>query len=218
MKGGNWLTRTLGLLCLFLATAGAHAQRYELLPAESQVRILVYSAGPLAKLGHNHVISASEMHGEIQYRPEAPRATRFQLQFPVSGLIVDDPSARRLAGPAFAAKPDDEAVRATRANMLGPGVLDAQRFPQIQLRSESVDGALPDVDVHLSVEIHGVQREMVVPVRVWQQGTRLYASGSFSFDQHIFGIQPLKILFGAIAVQDELTVQYQLVAARTSSR
>ncbi len=218
MKGGNWLTRNLGLLCLLLVTAGARAQVYELLPAESQVRILVYSAGPLAKLGHNHVISATEMQGEIQYQPDAPQASRFRLQFPVSGLIVDDPDARKATGSAFAATPDDEAVRATRANMLGPDVLDGQRFPQIRLRSESVDGALPDIDVRLSMAIHGVRLEMVVPVRVRQQGSRLYASGSFNFDQHLFGIQPLQIMFGAIAVQDELTVQYNLVAARLSSR
>ncbi len=218
MKGGNRLARNLGLLCLLLVTADARAQDYELLAAETQVRILVYSAGPLAKLGHNHVISATGIQGEIQYRPEALQASRFRLQFPVLGLIVDDAQARKAAGPGFAATPDDEAVRATRANMLGPDVLDGERFPQIQLRSESVDGALPDVDVRLSMAIHGVLREMVVPVRVRQQGARLYASGSFNFDQHLFGIQPLKILLGAIAVQDQLTVQYKLVAVRLSPR
>lgn len=213
MKGAIWI-RVVSPLCLSLVCLTCRADAYELVAADSRVRVLVFSAGPLAKLGHNHVISASEMTGEIQYRPDALQESRFQLQFPVAGLIVDDPQQREAAGPAFSATPDDDAVRATRDNMIGPQVLDSAHYPRIQVQSESVSGTLPELTVRVSMQLHGVRREMVVPVRVRLTDGRLHATGSVSFAQREFGIEPLKILLGAIAVQDEVKVQYDLVAAR----
>ena len=216
MKG----TVSLRIACtcsLLLLIAGARAEVYEIDPAQSVARILVYSAGPLAKLGHNHVVSASQMSGEIDYRPDAPDESKFVLRLPVTGLIVDDPSQRAAAGRDFSAMPDEDAIQGTRDNMLSPKVLDATRFPEIELRSVGVEGALPELRTQVSIEIHGVRRQMLLPVQVQLTQAQLLITGSFEFKQSTFGIRPLKILLGAIAVQDELSVQYHLVAVRKAT-
>lgn len=202
------------LLALVVLAPDAGAAVYELVPGDSQMRILVYRAGPLARLGHNHVVTATRIRGEVDYRPEAPLETTFTLRVPVNGLAVDDPAQRQALGPPFDTSVDPDDARATRANMLGSKVLDAQRYPQVQVDSQGVSGSAPEFQVKVRIQIRGVQQTLEVPVQTRLRGERLRVSGSVPLRQTDFGIEPLRIAFGAIAVRDQVQVQFDLTAAR----
>ena len=100
--------------------------------------------------------------------------------------------------------------------MLGPEVLDAPRHPGIHFQSTAVTAARRDgdavlLDLHGKLSIHGVTREITVPVRVTFDADRLQASGSTKLRQTDFGIKPISKA-GIVKVKDELDVSWRLVA------
>ena len=56
--------------------------------AASDVRILAFRGGPLAKVGHNHVIRVHDLEGDVYVAPDF-RESGFALTFPVAKLQVD---------------------------------------------------------------------------------------------------------------------------------
>lgn len=201
------------LLALWLPVAAAQeAQRYFVVASESELRILVFRGGPLGSFGHNHVVSAGAVRGEVDYIADAPAKSTFELHIPVREMVVDDPQQRRVAGPGFANNPGPEAVRDTRANMLGPKVLDVSSYPEVEVRSLAVHGRLPELTVRVLVRLRGAEQELDVPVYVRHDDDRLRAHGSLRFAQSTFGIEPFRILLGAVAVRDQLEVEFDLTA------
>ena len=126
------------------------AQVYDVDSAASELKILVYRAGPLAKLGHNHVIVASELTGEV-YRQEPITGSGFELYLAPETLQVDPVEARQAEGSAFESQPTASDIQGTRRNMLGKRVLDSSRFPQIKIQGFSLTGELPAVVLNCRV-------------------------------------------------------------------
>ena len=71
--------------------------------SRSELRILVYRAGPLARLGHNHVMVNRSLSGTVNLA-DAPDASEFRLIVPVAGFVVDDAQARHEEGSDFDAR------------------------------------------------------------------------------------------------------------------
>ena len=101
-----------------------------------------------------------------------------------------------------------EAVAATRANLLK--ALEAQSHPGVQLRAERLAGAWPWLALRLSVRLHGQTRLLDLPLRADWDGQRLLAQGRLLLRQSDFGLQPFSVLGGALAVQDELVLDFSL--------
>ncbi len=68
------------------ALAGA---TYRIDSARSELRILVYRAGAMAMLGHNHVIANRALSGWVRYSGKVTEAS-FALTVPDAGFVVDD--------------------------------------------------------------------------------------------------------------------------------
>ena len=62
--------------------------------AQSDLHWLVYKAGALARLGHNHTIAAGDLTGNVAVDKGDLGASRFELEFSVANLVVDDPMLR----------------------------------------------------------------------------------------------------------------------------
>src|SRR5881396_408728 len=77
------------------------APRYRVDPQASEMRLLIYRDGPLARFGHNHVV-VGRVHGEIR-AGDAAAASGFRLEIPVDSFAVDPPAARAEEGDEFAA-------------------------------------------------------------------------------------------------------------------
>lgn len=189
------------------------AAHYVVNASLSDVRFLVYRAGALASFGHNHVIQAKQLSGDIYLAPDF-QASGFALTLPLAGFTVDAPEARSVEGPDFAKQPSAEAVAGTRSNMLGPGLLDAVHFPEVQVRSVKLTGPDWGPDVTVRIELHGVSRDLTVPIAVARDGDKLTVTGSFDFKQSDFGLKPFSILGGGLQVADGLRVRFHLVAQK----
>jgi hypothetical protein len=195
--------------------AAAGGTRYRIDPARSEVRILVYRAGPLARLGHNHVLVARDLEGEV-WLPADPAQARFSLSFPVAALAVDEPAARREEGEEFASAPSAEDVAGTRRNLESPAVLDAARYPAIRLDGVAARGPA-GLLARASVVVRGRTSELEVPVEVAVTSGELAVRGGFTVQQGTLGLEPFSVALGALRVRDDLAVRFRLVAARDPS-
>jgi YceI-like domain len=108
--------------------------------SQSELRILVYRAGPLAHLGHNHVMVNRAVRGTVNWADE-PGASVFSLTIPAAAFVVDDAQARSEEGPDFSAQIPEDAKSGTLHNMLSAAVLDADEFPSITINSVAAAGA-----------------------------------------------------------------------------
>ncbi|RPI13385.1 MAG: YceI family protein [Lysobacterales bacterium] len=190
------------------------ARRYEVDPERSELSIRVFRAGPLARLGHDHVITTSRESGSAWLGKE-PAGSGFEMRFAGADLVVDDAEARRAAGEAFAAPVPDTAREGTRRNLLGPMVLDAANHPEIVLRADRLEGRWPRPVARVGVTVRGRAADVAVPLLVEHGGDELRASGSLRLRQTDLGLVPFSVAGGAIQVGDELEVEFRVVALAT---
>jgi len=187
------------------------ALRYTVDAAHSVVTIRVYRAGPLARFGHNHVISSSIETGHVWTNGE-PAGSGFDVRVPVAGLVVDDPAARAGAGADFAGDVPNDAREGTRRNLLRPEVLDAQRYPEIVVRARSLGGSWRQPVVRASISIRDHTQVVEVPLVIERTPGSLRARGSFHVRQTDFGMTPFSVAGGAIQVADEVEVMFDVAA------
>jgi polyisoprenoid-binding protein YceI len=199
--------------------AGVTAYRVD--PARSEVRLLVYRAGPLAQFGHNHVIVNRAVGGWVD-AAEPASAASFSLRVPVADFVVDDPDARAEEGPDFSEEVAEDAKSGTRHNMLSAALLDADHFPTITLTSVAVTSApgpqaQGKLAARLTVDVAGHESTLEVPFILETTPDRLSALGTVVLRQSEMGLTPFSVMLGALRVQDEFTVKFKLVALKSGS-
>ena len=225
---------SIGVLALLLAACGAPRPRhatphpsesapilnpppagrlYRIDESRSELRILVYRAGPLARLGHNHVMVNRSIRGEVNFGNVAG-ASVFSLEVPVAGFVVDDAQARREEGADFADPVPDDAKSGTLRNMLSTAVLDADEFPSITVHSvatapmDAGAGLLATVDISVA----GHESTIDLPLKLQSDADSLSATGSVEIRQSVLGLKPYSLMLGALQVQDAMTIKFQIVA------
>jgi polyisoprenoid-binding protein YceI len=193
-------------------TAPAGTRRFQVDPERTVVTVLVRRAGPLARLGHDHVLTSADETGSV-WLGKAPADSSFELTLPVARFDVDLPAARAVAGQEFAAPVPDDARTGTRQNMLRAEVLDGEHFPTITLRSTASSGVWPQPSVRVAVTLKGVEREQEVAVVVERDADSLLARGELRLNQTEFGITPFSVAGGAIRVADTLEIRFVIAAS-----
>jgi hypothetical protein len=188
---------------------------YHVDEAQSELRILVFRAGPLAHFGHNHVMVNRTIRGAVTV--DAPDSPAFWLSVPAAGFVVDDAQARSEEGADFAAAVPDEARSGTLQNMLGAAVLDAAEFPSITVRSlrlsAAQDVANPGaMSAAVTVGVAGHESTIDVPFTLQRDPGRLSATGRVELRQTDLGLTPYSLMLGALQVQDAVTVKFKIVA------
>jgi polyisoprenoid-binding protein YceI len=238
---------SIGVLALLLAACGAPRPRhatphpsesapilnpppagrlYRIDESRSELRILVYRAGPLARLGHNHVMVNRSIRGEVNFgnvgagagsaagAGNAAGASVFSLEVPVAGFVVDDAQARREEGADFADPVPDDAKSGTLRNMLSTAVLDADEFPSITVHNvatapmDAGAGLLATVDISVA----GHESTIDLPLKLQSDADSLSATGSVEIRQSVLGLKPYSLMLGALQVQDAMTIKFQIVA------
>lgn len=190
------------------------AKSYDIIAEHSNLRVLVYRAGSLATLGHNHVVSSDTLQGTV-YVADPLSSTTFELRLPVAGFVIDDPQQRAAAGPDFSAPVDADAIEGTRSNLLGDKQLDALNWPEILLRCRGAtrvaEGWVLDVDI----TSRGNTRRVEIPAQIMINDDELKASGAFSVRQSELGLVPFSVMMGALKVRDQLDIHFQLTAQKS---
>ncbi|WP_428622434.1 YceI family protein [Sedimenticola sp.] len=177
----------------------------------SHLHILAYRGGRLARFGHNHLINAKSMEGYVRIAP-SPEKSEFTLCLPVAALEVDNPQLRAQAGEQFATPLDASAIAGTRHNMLSPQLLDADRYPFIVVQGAIIARSADSTLLPLTLTLRGQQKNLSYPSRIVVQARQVSATGELTLRQSDLGLEPFSALFGALLVQDELTIRYTLVA------
>ena len=93
--------------------------------------------------------------------------------------------------------------------MLGPKVLDSEKFPTIRFRSTRVE-LLGEGKWSLlgDLTIHGETR----PVKVRVEGENGHYRGTAELKQKDFGITPVTVGGGAVKVKNELRIEFDIVS------
>lgn len=189
----------------------AGATLFQVDAGASQLWFYLRADGPLAKLGHNHVISSHGLRGSVWVHPQTERSS-CDLQLPVATFVVDDPQERAAAGGEFAEPLDAAARDGTRDHMLGDRQLDAAHFPLLHVRCRQLTGTPDGLLLELAVTLRDHESRLSVPVQWQRSGKLLQARGEFTFRQSELGLEPYSLLFGALRVADEIHARFQLVA------
>jgi hypothetical protein len=171
-------------------------------PAQSLIMVTVRRGGPMARLGHDHVVASRSVTGFA-----APAEGRADFSFRLDQMTVDEAALRAEA--QLDTQPSSEAIAGTRTNML-TRVLEAERFPVVALHALLIPGSSPAF--RLAMTLHGVTRELIVPATVVDTADGVTASGSLTLLQSDFGITPMSILGGAMTVQDPMELRFRIVA------
>jgi polyisoprenoid-binding protein YceI len=187
------------------------AVRYQVDSAASEVHVLVYRGGAMARLGHNHVLSSNQVTGQILLHSDLTHS-QIQLALPVASFNVDDPKIRASEGQDFAAEVPEEAREGTRRNLMRAEVLDAEQFPTITLQSVAVAGTHETPSLIMRITIKGVSRDVVVLASMEVQQKLLLAEGEFTILQSDFGMTPFTVALGALQVQDKLRIRFSIKA------
>ena len=177
----------------------------------SLLTILVHRGGPLARLGHNHVIAVRSLAGVVRLARERESST-FELRLAVAQFTVDEEALRALEGPDFAAPVPDDARSGTRRNMLSEALLDGEHYPDIVLRSQRIARTPEGFQVTIAIGLKGLARSISLPVHIEESDGGLIATGETPLLQSALGLEPFSVMLGALRVEDELRVRFRVLA------
>ena len=203
--------RPLPAVLLFpLIPLSAFAQgsaSYSIDPQQSKMEIHVGKEGAFKAFGHDHLIAAKQVSGEVQFDPQKIGQSSVRLQVPTKSITVIDPGG---------SEKDRKEVQAT---MEGEKVLDVAKFPEITFTSTSVSAAKKTSDgweLTLSgkLNLHGVEKPVSFPLRVRTDNKELRAEGEVFILQTDYGITPVKVGGGTVKVKDKLKTTFDIAARK----
>jgi hypothetical protein len=187
---------------------------YVIDPQASEIRALVYRAGPLARLGHNHVITWHPERGWIDAAASMP-ASSLLLRVALEQAVVDDARKRSEEGADFPGEIPEEARAGTAKNMLSEALLDAARHPRMIIRSSAISEKAGVYSAQLLLNIAGRDVPLRADFKMDRSADGLTASGEFKLLQSELGLKPFSVMLGALQVQDQIGVKFRLVARRS---
>lgn len=198
--------------------SGHQGRPYDVVGSDSLLTVVVYRAGPLARSGHNHVITSHDLAGSF-YVPDELAGSSFEVRIPVAGLSVDEAPSRAAEGPDFPPEVPPGAIAGTRRNMLGDALLAAERFPEIILSANRINLSSEPQHVWAEVEtrVRGESHIVRLAASFELAGDLLSISGTLPLKQSELGLTPFSALMGALQVQDEMRVRFHIVARRQQS-
>jgi hypothetical protein len=179
----------------------------------SRVYVFVGKTG----LGHNHAVSGLLQAGRVAIGAADQAGI---LVFDMRSFTADSAEARKALG--LPGETDASTQKQVQANMTGPDVLDVARHPTatFQIRSagsskQQVQGRPPVYELIGAFTLHGVTREVMIPVEVEQRGEWLRLRGMFVIKQTDFGMKPYTKLGGVVGVADELRITGDILVRAT---
>lgn len=187
------------LICTVLLSAVAAATTVQVgaRPSHSLITIHVHKSGLFSAFGHEHTVTAPIARGMVDSRVKTVEIVVLTKQM----KVVD----------ADVSEKDRAEVQAT---MLGPSVLDVDKFPEIRFQSSRVEESGGQrYRVTGKLELHGVSKELSFEVT---QNVEGQYQGKTKLKQTDFGIQPVSVGGGTVKVKDELDIEFSILAADLS--
>jgi len=183
----------------------------------SELHVLVQRAGTLARLGHNHIISAGHIEGTVTLRPEKSESV-IQLTLPLREFVIDDPNLRKAEGEGFTSIPSQKDIDGTRRNMVGPKLLDVANFPVVHVSGR---GLLVDENgiatLEMTIQVKNTSTLRRVPLDLTIRRDLITATGAIELSHEELGLKPFRVMFGALQVASLMKVRFRVTARRAES-
>jgi polyisoprenoid-binding protein YceI len=199
---------SLGVAAFLLTGAAAPAPHAaDLDAARSKILVEVGKTGVLSfAAGHSHKVEAP-LHGTLSIDPEHPESAVAAFEVRSSDLTVLQDGE----------PPQD--VPKVQETMASERVLDVRRYPTVSFQSRAVQvrwrhGDALELSVTGDLTLHGTTRTVVVPVRANLGEDAITARGTFAVKQSEYGMKPVNVAGGVVAVKDELKIDITIVALR----
>ena len=185
----NFINAAIGLLLIGPGSATPH----EIDRERSMITIQVDKTGWLPSLGDRHLIQAPIADGSITESGQP--AIEFEIESRQLRVLDRDlSSARRLE---------------VQDRMLGPAVLDTERYPTIAFRSTAIDVVGPHRwHVTGDLTLHGVTRAVAGTVSASSDGYM----GTVVIRQRDFGIEPISVAGGLVKVKNDVRIDIAIVS------
>jgi polyisoprenoid-binding protein YceI len=185
---------------------------YPIDSGSSEVRLLVYRAGPLAGLGHNHVMVNRAVTGLVRIGADVS-ASSLTLRMRADSFVIDDAQSRQEEGGDFPGDIPEDAKEGTRRNMLSSAVLNAAEFPDITVKSASLTGTVKELNADLEISAAGHTSRLSVPLTLQGDAHRFTAAGSVELRQTALGLIPYSLMHGALQVQDAMQLKFKITVS-----
>jgi polyisoprenoid-binding protein YceI len=194
-------------LLLALAAAAQEKAEYSIDQVNSKLEIKASKAGAFKAFGHDHLIAAKEISGQVQFDARKIENCSVHLKVATKSLTAIDPGE------------SEKDRRDVQATMMGAQVLDVAKFPEIVFSSTNVSAVKKTTDGWMltlagKLNLHGVQKPVSLPLQVHLETSRLRAQGEVSLLQTEYGITPVKVAGGSIKVKDKLNISFTIVTTK----
>ena len=164
-----------------------------------------------ASLSHDHVIRAKGWSGAVTWDPSNVGACQVEVNVPVGQLEVDAPEMRKKVG--YDTVLDDSDRGTVREHMLAEDQLNSAKYPNISFKSTKCEGTGSAIKVTGNFTLHGVSKQVTVPMTLSGDGKAFTAKGSFKVKQSDFGYKPFEALLGQLKNSDEISFTIDVVGA-----
>jgi polyisoprenoid-binding protein YceI len=196
---------TFALTLVSLQPARAASRTFSLDSKESNVQAHVGKTGIGSFAGHEHLILAPSLQGDVNADLEDLPSSTVEVLVNARAMTVSEEG-----------EPKGDAPKVQQA-MRGTNVLNVARFPLIRFRSREVSGkkisaTSYELRVQGELSLHGIVKPIVLPLKVEVQGDTLTADGKISLKQSEFGMKPTTAAGGLVQVEDEVPVTLHIVA------
>jgi polyisoprenoid-binding protein YceI len=195
------------LISLFASvSAGAQGRAsYSVDSQQSKMEIHVSKEGAFKAFGHDHLIAAKQISGQVQFDPQKIDQSSVHLRIPTKSMAVVDPGE------------SEKDRRDVQATVEGEKVLDVAKFPEITFASSSVSAGKKtsegwDLTLSGNLKLHGVEKAVSLPLHVRAKANELRGDGELSVLQTDYGITPVKVGGGSVKVKDKLKITFDIVA------
>ncbi len=206
-----------GLLFSSLFATSLHAQQgdttYTIDSENSILRVYVGRAGPLARMGHNHVVHSRGFTGEIQLAAEPVESSAsFELQ--LGSFVVDDQTERDRASTSqregFDTQPGRRAIEGTRSNMMSEDVLNEALYPTISADISTASVSDGQWNFNIALTISGSTVNLALPATVVASESDITVSASFSLQHEDLGLSVFSALGGSLRVAERLDFELEI--------
>ena len=178
-------------------------------PERTQIDVVVRRDGPLARFGHDHVISVLDAEGYLLLA-EAQDGSRADLRFAVERLQIDAADARQRHG--LAAGPDAAAIDGTRDNLM-QSVLDPVQWSWVTVSLQAFSHQGDHWSADVVVDINGQSSRSRQPFKLRREKETVMVEGLVVLRQTELGLQPFAALGGGLRVADPMEVYFYLYGA-----
>lgn len=165
---------------------------------QSAITIHVFKSGLFSGFAHDHIVVAPISHAAID-----PAHLTAEVTVVTGEMKVTDPDV------------SDKDRAEIQSTMLGPKVLDQEKYPEIHFKSSRIEKTgSENYRVAGTLSLHGAKKEITFQVI----GGPEHFHGATKLKQSDFGIKPISLGGGTVKVKDQLELELDVYAPAAAAQ